>query len=50
MSTLAERYTTIVLGGAHLGFVPTLEERMRGGYRDIVHSILRAADVALPLR
>jgi ubiquinone/menaquinone biosynthesis C-methylase UbiE len=41
--TLAERYTTIVLGGAHLAFVPTLEDRMRGGYQSVVRNVVGAA-------
>jgi SAM-dependent methyltransferase len=43
--TLAERYTTIVLGGAYLGMIPTLEQRMRGGYRGVVRAIVDAAAV-----
>jgi SAM-dependent methyltransferase len=41
---LAEQYTTIVLGGAFLGIIPSLEERMRGGYRSVVRSLAEAAD------
>ncbi|MGI9145442.1 MAG: class I SAM-dependent methyltransferase, partial [Chloroflexota bacterium] len=44
LPVLAERYTTIVLGGAHLGIIPSLEERMRGGYSEVVRSVVRAAD------
>ena len=40
---LAERYTVIVLGGEHLGFVPTLEARMRGGYQTVVRNVVDAA-------
>jgi len=43
VDTLASSYTTIVLGGAHLGFVPTLEARMRGGYRTVVANVVDAA-------
>src|SRR5579859_194834 len=42
---LAEHYTTIVIGGAFVGIVPSLEERMRGGYHRVVRSIVEAADV-----
>jgi SAM-dependent methyltransferase len=42
IATLSERYTTIVLGGAHLGFVPTLESRMRGGYQTVVRNVVDA--------
>jgi ubiquinone/menaquinone biosynthesis C-methylase UbiE len=42
---LAEHYTTIVLGGAHLGIIPSLEQRMRGGYRGVVRSVVDAAAV-----
>ncbi|HYY90292.1 MAG TPA: methyltransferase domain-containing protein, partial [Chloroflexota bacterium] len=42
---LAETYTTIVLGGAFLGIIPSLEERMRGGYQRVVQSVVEAADV-----
>jgi ubiquinone/menaquinone biosynthesis C-methylase UbiE len=43
VETLAERYTVIVLGGAHLGFVPTLEARMRGGYQTVVRNVVDTA-------
>jgi SAM-dependent methyltransferase len=43
---LAKRYTTIVLGGPHVGIIPSLEERMQGGYRNVVRSIVDAADLA----
>jgi ubiquinone/menaquinone biosynthesis C-methylase UbiE len=43
---LSERYTVIVAGGAFLGMVPTLEARMRGGYRTVVTNVL---DTARPL-
>jgi SAM-dependent methyltransferase len=39
---LARRYTTVVVGGAHLGVVPILEDRMQGGYRGIVRSVVDA--------
>jgi SAM-dependent methyltransferase len=40
---LARHYTTVVVGGAHLGVVPILEDRMQGGYRGIVRSVVDAA-------
>jgi SAM-dependent methyltransferase len=40
---LAEHYTTIVLGGAFLGMVPSLEARMRGGYQTVVRNVVDAA-------
>jgi SAM-dependent methyltransferase len=43
VDTLAERYTTIVLSGAFLGIVPTLEARMRGGYQSVVRNVVEAA-------
>jgi SAM-dependent methyltransferase len=43
--SLSEHYTTIVLGGAHVGIIPSLEERMRGGYQRVVRSVVEAADV-----
>ncbi|MBV9597100.1 MAG: class I SAM-dependent methyltransferase [Chloroflexi bacterium] len=43
VDALAERYTTLVLGGAFLGIVPTLEARMRGGYRNVVQNVVDAA-------
>ncbi len=42
---LAEHYSTITLGGAFLGFVPFLEERMRGGYREVVRTLVDAANL-----
>jgi SAM-dependent methyltransferase len=42
---LAQRYTTIVAGGAFLGMVPTLEARMRGGYQTVVRNVLDATRV-----
>lgn len=42
---LAERYTTIILGGAFLGFVPTLEARMRGGYQTVVRNVVEATQL-----
>jgi ubiquinone/menaquinone biosynthesis C-methylase UbiE len=42
---LAEHYCTITTGGAFLGFVPFLEERMRGGYSAIVRMLVDAADL-----
>jgi SAM-dependent methyltransferase len=41
---LAERYTTIVLGGACVGIIPSLEARIQGGYRHVVRSAVEAAD------
>jgi SAM-dependent methyltransferase len=40
---LAAHYTTILLGGAHLGVVPLLEARMQGGYRNVVRSVVDTA-------
>jgi SAM-dependent methyltransferase len=45
VAELAEAYTTIVVGGAFLGIVPSLEERMRGGYNRVVRSVVEAASV-----
>jgi ubiquinone/menaquinone biosynthesis C-methylase UbiE len=45
LDDLSQRYTTIVLGGGHLGFVPTLEDRMRGGYRNVVRSVVDATQL-----
>jgi SAM-dependent methyltransferase len=42
---LAQHYTTIVIGGPFVGIIPSLEERMRGGYRRVVRSVVEAADV-----
>lgn len=42
VDTLSTSYTTIVLGGAYLGFVPTLEARMRGGYQTVVRNVVDA--------
>ncbi len=43
---LAERYCTIVLGGAYLGVVASLEERGRtAGYRSIVGSVVDALNL-----
>jgi SAM-dependent methyltransferase len=44
VDVLAERYTTLVLGGAFLGIVPTLEARMRGGYQTVVRNVVEAAN------
>jgi SAM-dependent methyltransferase len=46
LDKLAERYTTIVLGGAFVGFVPTLESRMRGGYQTVVRTVVDACQPA----
>lgn len=43
--SLAEQYTTIVLGGAFLGIIPSLESRMRGGYRNVVRALVEAAGI-----
>ncbi len=43
VDVLAQRYTTIEVGGAYLGVVPTLESRMQGGYRKVVRSVVDAA-------
>src|SRR6266849_7601133 len=43
---LAEHYTTIVLGGAFVGIIPSLEARMQGGYRNVVRSLVDAAGIA----
>jgi ubiquinone/menaquinone biosynthesis C-methylase UbiE len=40
---LAQRYTTIVVGGEHMGVVPMLEGRMQGGYRRVVRSVVDRA-------
>ena len=40
---LARHYTTIVVGGAFIGMVPTLENRMRGGYQTVVRNLVEAA-------
>ena len=37
---LAAHWTTITLGGAHLGSVASLEERGRSGYIDVVRGLL----------
>jgi SAM-dependent methyltransferase len=43
---LAERYCTIVLGGAHLGVVASLEERGRTrGYRSLVGDVVDELDL-----
>jgi SAM-dependent methyltransferase len=42
---LAERYTTIVLSGAFLGIIPSLEARMQGGYRNVVRTVVDAANL-----
>ncbi len=43
LPALAERFTTIVLGGEYLGVVPVLEGRMQGGYRNVVRLVVDAA-------
>ena len=45
LPALAEHYCTIVLGGAHIGFVLSLEERVRGGYRGVVRGLFDALAV-----
>src|SRR5438552_7447855 len=42
---LAERYTTIVLGGAFVGIIPSLEARMQGGYRNVIRSVVEDANL-----
>jgi ubiquinone/menaquinone biosynthesis C-methylase UbiE len=44
IDVLAEHYTTITLGGAFLGFVPNLEQRVRGGYGTVVREVVQQAD------
>ena len=45
VAVLAEHYTTIVVGGAFVGIIPSLESRMQGGYRRVVRSAVEAAGV-----
>jgi 2-polyprenyl-3-methyl-5-hydroxy-6-metoxy-1,4-benzoquinol methylase len=45
VAVLAQEYSTITVGGAFLGFVPFLEERMQGGYREIVRTLVDAANL-----
>lgn len=45
LPALAEHHTTVVLGGANLGIIPSLEQRMRGGYRGVVRAVVDAAAV-----
>jgi SAM-dependent methyltransferase len=45
LPSLAEHFTTIVLGGACLGIIPSLEGRMRGGYRGVVRGVVDAAAI-----
>jgi SAM-dependent methyltransferase len=45
LPALAEHYCTIVLGGPHIGFALSLEERMRGGYRGVVRGLFEALAV-----
>jgi SAM-dependent methyltransferase len=42
---MAEHYCTIVVGGPHVGFALSLEERMRGGYRGVVRGLFHALAV-----
>jgi len=44
LETLATQYTVIVLGGANLGIVPSLEARMRGGYQTVVRNVVDEAN------
>ncbi len=39
---LAERYSTIVVGGPFVGFVAFLDHRARGGYGDVVRAVVDA--------
>jgi SAM-dependent methyltransferase len=43
LSRLSERYSVIVLGGAHLGIVAGLESRAGGGYQEVFGAVLGAA-------
>ena len=43
LDVLAKRYTTILVGGAHVAVVPALEDCMQGGYRNVVRSVVDAA-------
>src|SRR6266566_3029442 len=43
VAVLAQRYCTITLSGPFLGFVPILEDRMRGGYNAVVRALVDAA-------
>jgi SAM-dependent methyltransferase len=43
---LSSRYGVIVLGGAHLGIIPLLEERAKSGYGELVGHMLDRADLA----
>ena len=43
LPVLAQHVTTIVAAGAFLGFVPTLEARMQGGYRSVVTNVTQTA-------
>jgi SAM-dependent methyltransferase len=45
LPALAERYTTITLGGPYLGMVATLETRIRGGYGDVVRGLAETAGI-----
>src|SRR6266849_128500 len=45
LPVLAEQYTTIVLGGAFVGIIPSLEARMQGGYRNVVRSVVEDANL-----
>jgi len=44
VAVLAQRYCTITLSGPFLGFVPILEDRMRGGYNAVVRALVDAAN------
>ncbi len=37
---LSEQFCTIILGGAHLGMVPQLENRANGGYATLRRSLV----------
>jgi SAM-dependent methyltransferase len=45
LPALAQHYCTIVVGGPHIGFALSLEERMRGGYRGVVRGLFDALEV-----
>jgi len=43
---LSRRYGVIVLGGAHLGIIPLLEDRAKSGYGELVGQLLERTDLA----
>ncbi len=42
---LSRRYGVIVLGGAHLGIIPLLEDRAKSGYGELVAQLLEQTDL-----